>query len=75
MRTYILIGIAAFVVFGAAFMPASVVRLGTDRIDGLTLRTASGTLWDGAAAVDCAAPIAGASAMTAITTNAAARER
>ena len=51
MRTYILIGIAAFVVFGAAFMPASVVRLGTDRIDGLTLRTASGTLWDGAAAV------------------------
>ena len=51
MRNYILIGIAAFVVSGAAFMPASVVRLGTDRIDGLTLRTASGTLWNGAAAV------------------------
>ena len=50
-RTYILIGIAAFAVFGAAFMPASVVRLATDRIDGLTLRTASGTLWDGNASV------------------------
>lgn len=49
MRKYILIGAAAFAIFAIALMPASIVRVGTDRVDGLELRTVGGTVWDGRA--------------------------
>lgn len=51
MRNYILVGALAFLVFAVAMVPANVVRLVADRVDGLELRTLSGTLWDGRAQV------------------------
>ena len=49
MRTYILLGVLAFLVFALVLMPASVARPATNRVDGLAMRAVGGTLWDGQA--------------------------
>lgn len=49
MRKYILIGVLAFLGFAIVLMPASVARLAANRVEGLAMRTAGGTLWVGQA--------------------------
>ena len=49
LRKYILIGVLAFLVFAVVLMPASVARLAANRVDGLAMRAAGGTVWDGQA--------------------------
>jgi len=46
-----LVGIAALLLLGVAMMPARAVKLATDRVDGLELRTAEGRLFSGEADV------------------------
>lgn len=46
-----LLGIAALLLLGVAMMPARAVKLATDRVDGLVLRTAEGRLFSGEADV------------------------
>ena len=48
---FILLGLVAFAVFAAARVPATVLTNAAQRVDGVALREATGTIWRGAAAL------------------------